>query len=225
MAVKKNYTKKIAEAKREISKLRRSNRAKGRTAKPIEVIQDVTKYFEPEPKITPGQQKLINAAKYLVADRLELAALKPLTGKAINVRNYETLEFMSGTLTDAEKDVNASLELIGDLLTGREQFDIEEYERMCLDDEYVFGEGTSAGEADEVIKRFNKSRKFDGTYRVRYAGMKPGYNAEALMEQYRRDPQKFRLLKATSNKRFHIVLFGTLYSFVGKKQAAAAGKR
>ena len=225
----KKVSKKVL-AQRKAKAIARANHAKGRTSKPIEIVAEATPVFpkslvEKAIVVEPGQQKLINAAKYLVADRLALAALRPLTSKAVNVRNYETLTFMTGTLTEAEKDLTACLELLGDLLTGREQFSAEDYAEMCLNDEYDFGEGSSAGEVEEINKRFIKQYREVGGGKIRNAGMRPGYNAEALMEQYRRDPEKFRLLKATSNKRFHIVLFGTLYSFVGKKQAAAAGKR
>jgi hypothetical protein len=223
MPTKKVSKKVLAQRK---AKVRKANRAKGLKLddffpKPIEVVA-ATPILEVKPVIGEGQQKLINAAKYLVADRLGLAALRPLNGKAINVRNYETLTFMTGTLTEAEKDLTTCVELIGDLLTGREQFSVEDYEQMCLNEEFDYGEGPSAAEVEKINRRFIKQYREVGGGKVRNAGMRPGYDAEELMAQYRRDPEKFRLLKATSNKRFHVVLFGTLYSFVGKKKAQAA---
>jgi len=81
---------------------------------------------------------------------------------------------------------------------------------------------SSRAEAIEVIQRFNRNYRSVGGGKIRNIGLTtPGYDEAARNEADRTDPLKFSLLKSTSGKRHHVVIFGTLYSF-GKKKVATA---
>jgi hypothetical protein len=169
------------------------------------------------PRLDKGQKLLVRAAKRLVESRLESAFQEPVSKRSTLIR-YEDA-FISEDLSDGEKDLHTALDLIADVILGRPIVPRIDYEAICNGDETLLGDDLeTAEEMDQVIKRFN-TRYRPGT--IRNVGLiTPGYDSEATLEKWRRDPEKFRLLKSTSGKKFHLILLGKLYSF-GKKKTPA----
>jgi hypothetical protein len=225
MSVRPNKRKAALAARRRATKITRVKESSFTEpvfpAAPIQITPEVASLGEIG--LTPkGRKRLINAAKHLVGSYLQDAGFTPLkeqtgyTLKTMTIRNYEELKLVFGPTTQAEKDMHDALDLIGDVMLGRPIVSEIEFGQV---DEELFATGA---EMAEVIKRFNKDYKVVGGGTIRNIGLKtPDYDEAARNEADRRNPEKFRLLKTTSQNRYHVVLFGKLYSF-GRKKAATA---
>lgn len=199
----------------------------GNSRKPIEINSETKLECRLLCELTPkGRKRLINTAKHLVEAYLVEAGFTPLknqtgyTLKNATVSNYEELKLVFGPTTQAEKDMHDALDLIGDVMMGRPLVN----EINFLAAEGIVGElgAIELHDAAEVVARFHKNYREVGGGKIRNIGLnKPNYDPQAQMEADRHNPEKFRLLKSTSQNRYHVVLFGKLYSF-GKKKAASA---
>lgn len=172
-----------------------------------------------------GRKRLINVAKHVAGAYLKDAGFTPLKEqsgyvlKDLSVRSYEEIKLVFGPTTQAEKDMHDALDLIADVMMGRPYFNEIDFNADGFDGEFGSLEDR---EINEVIAQFTKNYKTVGGGKVRNVGLRtPGYDEKARNEADRRNPLKFSLLKSTSGKRHHVVIFGKLYSF-GKKKAATA---
>jgi len=184
-----------------------------------------TNAFEQTELTSRGRKRLINAAKHLVGTYLLEAGFTPLkeqTGyslKTLSVRNYEEIKLVFGPTTQAEKDMHDALDLIADVMMGRPIINEIDFNADGFDGELGSLENA---EIEEVIAKFNRDYRKVGGGKVRNIGLvTPDFDETARNEADRRNPLKFSLLKSTSGKRHHVVIFGKLYSF-GKKKAATA---
>lgn len=175
---------------------------------------------QPKSRLSRGQKLLIRAARRLVESRFAEAGLTPVSTQSCEIKSWEHITILIGRQTPAEQELFPVLELISDLLVGRDLFKPSDLEAILNAD--ILAEAGEVEEMEAHIKRFNRPYS---TGVIRNIGLRqPDYDPVKRFEEMRRNPDFRRLLKSTSNKRVHVVLFGTLYSFGKKKAAAAAGK-